>query len=79
MSAKSLHMVILTPESTLFDGPAASVSLPGTLGPFVVLPGHAAIISTLEKGKIVVGDASFAIRRGVAKVKDDEITVCAEI
>jgi len=73
---------ILTPESSVsYDG-VASVFLPGTLGQFEVLPSHAPIISSLEKGEIRWSDAegshSKGVSTGFATVKDDVITICVE-
>ena len=45
-------MSVVSPEKVLFEGSVEKVSLPGTLGAFVILPGHAPIISSLEKGTI---------------------------
>lgn len=82
MAEKQLSVKIISLQKTLFDGPAQSVYLPGTVGAFEVLPGHAAIISSLEKGKIVVrgtdgSTAEIGISSGVVKVLDNEVTVCA--
>ncbi|MCR4860864.1 MAG: F0F1 ATP synthase subunit epsilon [Bacteroidales bacterium] len=88
MSEKNLTIQILTPEGTLYEGTAQAVFLPGSLSPFEVLPGHAAIISALSAGQIRVvpvaggedgGERQFPIRSGVVKVRDNRITVCAEI
>ena len=82
MADKTLTIRILTPEGTLHEGAATAVFLPGSLSPFEVLPGHAPIISALSAGdvRIVAGpqEQRFAVRGGVVKVKDNEITVCAE-
>ena len=82
MADKTLTIRILTPEGALFEGVATAVFLPGSLSPFEVLPGHAPIISALSAGdvRIVAGpqEQRFAVRGGVVKVKDNEITVCAE-
>ena len=78
---KPLTIRILTPEGTLHEGAATAVFLPGSLSPFEVLPGHAPIISALSAGEIRVVDGQeqrFAIRGGVVKVRNNEITVCAE-
>lgn len=82
MADKQLSVRIVSLQKTLFDGPAQSVSLPGTAGAFEVLPGHAAIISSLEPGDIEVRDAEgktfgFRIRFGVVKVRNNEVTICA--
>ena len=47
-----LILKIVSPERVEFDGEVGSVTLPGTLGSFEVLTGHAPIISSLEKGKV---------------------------
>lgn len=82
MADRQLSIRILTPECTLFEGVASAVSLPGAFAPFEVLPGHAPIISTLEKGIIRIAsseETSFEIIRGVVRVRDNQVTVCAEI
>ena len=81
MQEKILTIRILTPEGTLFEGTAQAVFLPGQVSPFEVLPSHAPIISALSAGDIRVvapEERRFAVRSGVVKVKDNEITVCAE-
>ena len=78
---KPLTIRILTPEGTLHEGTASAVFLPGSVSPVEVLPGHAPIISALSAGDIRVVDGQerhFAIRGGVVKVRNNEITVCAE-
>ena len=74
---------ILTPEGALHAGAATAVFLPGSLSPFEVLPDHAPIISALCAGEVRVVEGAeeqrFAIRGGVVKVRDNEITVCAEV
>lgn len=53
-----MHLDIITADKNLFTGEIEAVTLPGTAGSFQVLKGHAALISSLEKGKIVVKDKS---------------------
>lgn len=82
MADKQLSVRIVSLQKTLFDGPAQSVYLPGTVGDFEVLPGHAALISSLEKGTIGVRGldgnmTSFEITFGVVKVRNNEVTICA--
>jgi F-type H+-transporting ATPase subunit epsilon len=83
MKDKTLTIRILTPEGTLFEGTAAAVFLPGTVSPFAVLPAHAPILSALSAGDIRVVDGAeeqrFPVLGGVVKVRDNVITVCAEI
>lgn len=61
---------------------ADAVWLPGTLGEFEVLRGHAPIISTLTAGKLKwrAGGRieSLEIRGGVMRLKDDSMKICVE-
>lgn len=81
---KTLTVRILTPEVCLFEGEADSVFLPGAVSPFEVLPGHAAFISSLERGDVRAccsGEETFCVKvsSGVVRVLGDKVTVCAEI
>ena len=38
---KELHLSIVSPEKSVFDGEVKIVTLPGTVGLFSILPGHA--------------------------------------
>lgn len=82
MEAKSLHIVIVSPEKTLFDGQAESVTVPGGLGRFTVLPCHAPIVSSLKKGTIeytVNGEKlSCETEGGFIEVNHNEVSVCIE-
>lgn len=77
-----LKVRILTPSQMLFEGEAESVTLPGTVGSFTVLNGHAPIISSLEKGKVVCrcanGNNEFVANGGFVEVKDNAISICIE-
>ena len=53
-----MHLEIITLEKVLFEGEVDSVKLPGTKGSFEALNNHAAIISTLDEGNIVVKQGS---------------------
>jgi len=73
---------IYTPDQLIFQGEAASVTVPGTSGSFEVLKDHAPIISTLEDGKVTVRTSqetqTFAIKGGVVEVKENKVVVLAE-
>jgi len=79
MKGNALTVRILTPEGTLYEGAAEAVFLPGMKSAFEILPGHAPLISTLDRGDIVLRpERRFSIRYGVVKVKADEVTICVE-
>jgi F-type H+-transporting ATPase subunit epsilon len=73
---------IYTPDQLIFQGEAASVTVPGTSGSFEVLKDHAPIISTLEDGKVTVRTSqetqTFIIKGGVVEVKENKVVVLAE-
>lgn len=50
------HLFVATPEKVFYDGEAVSVNVPGSTGYFEVLSRHAAIISALTKGWVVIRD-----------------------
>lgn len=75
-----MELCILTPETKLFNGTIKSVKVPGTKGQFQILKGHAAIVSSLNKGTIYVVDGSgathnFDIVRGFIEVLRDEVSL----
>ena len=77
-----MKLEIISPEKILFSGEIELVTLPGSLGSFTILPGHAAIISSLEKGKLTYRtegkNTEMDINGGFAEGKQDQITVCIE-
>ena len=81
MDVIKLHIV--SPERTLVEQAVSSVTLPGTIGPFMVLKNHAPIISSLGKGDIVyVSDGKvsrISIQEGFAEVCDNQVDVCVEV
>ena len=80
---KELHLVIVSPERIVFDGMAESVTLPGELGEFQVLSDHAPLISSLVagEGKYVIGKETqvLQITEGFVEVRNNQISVCAEL
>ena len=81
MDVIQLHIV--SPERTLVETTVSNVTLPGTLGPFMVLKNHAPIISSLEKGDIVYvsggKESRLSIAEGFVEVRDNKVDVCVEV
>ena len=77
-----MTLEILTPDKTLYQGEATSVTLPGTLGSFQILNNHAPIISTLQDGKVTVKgsgkDDTYMIRGGVVEASNNKVMILAE-
>ena len=80
---KELTLHIVSPEGTLVDSvPVMAVNLPGEMGPFEVLKGHAALISPLVAGTIryitAEGEQTLRIRSGFAEVRDNLVALAIE-
>lgn len=78
-----MKVKITKPDSTLFEGDAKLVQLPGTGGKFEILTGHAPIISSLGKGtvRLVMDDGTeqaFDIRGGVVKSQQDDLMILVQ-
>ncbi|MBP3786812.1 MAG: ATP synthase F1 subunit epsilon [Prevotella sp.] len=79
-----LKLKIVSPEKVFYEGEIESIVVPGTLGRFEVLVGHAPIISSLEKGSVEYtttdGEKTqFDILGGFVEVQKDVISLCVEI
>jgi len=79
-----MTLEIITPDKKFFDGEVASVTVPGSMGSFEVLNNHAPIISTLDRGKIIIRTSvnartqTFFIKGGVIEVLNNKIVLLAE-
>ena len=77
-----MKVKITKPDSTLYDGEAKLVQLPGTGGLFEILNNHAPIISSLTKGTIRLvadsGEQSFDIRGGVIKGQQNDLLILVQ-
>lgn len=77
-----MKLTIITPDKLAYDGEATALTVPGSTGSFQILKDHAAIVSTLEDGKIIIQNGKdeivLVIKGGVVEAKDNIITVLAE-
>jgi len=73
---------IITPDRKVFSGEATSITFPGSEGQFQVLNDHAPLVSTLDRGPIVVQSAAgqqvFNVDGGVVEVLQNNVLVLAE-
>ena len=81
MPMSELHLLIVTPEAKLFDGPITQVIAPGVWGAFAVRDGHAPLISALEAGVVQVrvgfDEQTFAVDGGFLEVRKNEVVILA--
>ncbi|MBO5799174.1 MAG: ATP synthase F1 subunit epsilon [Paludibacteraceae bacterium] len=77
-----MKLEIISPDKTIFAGEVDFVVLPGSAGEFMVLPRHAALISSLKKGEIRYSmngtETKLVVSSGFAEIKDDKVSVCIE-
>jgi F0F1-type ATP synthase, epsilon subunit (mitochondrial delta subunit) len=77
-----MKLVLLSPAKTLFEGEIDSVTVPGTKGLFTVLPNHAPLITTIDKGTITyrIGETehNLNVADGFAEVKNNIVSICIE-
>jgi F-type H+-transporting ATPase subunit epsilon len=75
-----LKVSVISPEATLFEGEAPSVTAPAFDGEVGILPSHAPMVTTLGKGVLRIGDdaARFEVEGGFLQVVDDVVRVVTE-
>lgn len=78
---KELHLNIVSPEKSIFDGDVKIVTLPGTVGSFSILPGHAPIVSSLQAGTLSYTttdgeEHSMDIQGGFMEMSDGIVSAC---
>jgi F-type H+-transporting ATPase subunit epsilon len=82
VAAAKLKVAIVSPERTLFDGPAEMVVVPAWDGELGILRGHAPMLALLGKGTLRVTDGQaecrFAVDGGFLQVADDTVIVLSE-
>lgn len=73
-----LDVSILNPRGVIFEGKAGRVVLPGEQGVFEVMPFHKHLLSLLVGGNLAVDGKDFPVKRGIAKVELNKLTVIIE-
>lgn len=76
----ALKVSVISPEATLFEGTASSVTAPAFDGEVGILASHAPMVTTLGAGVLRIGDgtASFRVEGGFLQVVDDVVRVVTE-
>lgn len=82
-SGHTLRLVVVTPAGVAWEKEAAYVVLQTSEGQIEVLPGHAALVVTLEPGELRIGyegrEEIFAAGDGFTEVLPDRVTVFAHL
>ncbi len=75
----TLHVSVISPEATLFEGDAPSIVAPAFDGEVGILSGHAPMVTVLGTGSLRIGGGpSFSVSGGFLQVVDDKVRVVTE-
>jgi F-type H+-transporting ATPase subunit epsilon len=83
MAEKMINLEIITPEEIKYKGQAKLIIAPGSLGSLGILPGHAPLISPLEKGKLMIRseenkDLYMNTGEGLIEVKANNVSILVD-
>lgn len=77
-----MHVTVISPEASTFDGEAISVVAPAFDGEVGILPRHAPFMTLLGEGPLVIrtggGEQRFRVQGGFLQVVGDDVRVVAE-
>jgi F-type H+-transporting ATPase subunit epsilon len=74
-----LNVSVISPEATLFEGEAPSITAPAFDGEVGILTGHAPMVTVLGTGTLKVGNGpSFTVSGGFLQVVDNQVRVVTE-
>jgi len=77
-----LHVSVITPEGSVFEGSAESVVIPAWDGEIGILQGHAPLMALLGEGQLRVRrhreTERFFVAGGFVQVIDNVVTVLSE-
>ncbi len=77
----TLHVAVVSPERTLFEGEATALVVPAFDGEVGILPGHAPMMTLLGRGALrITGPEAPAITvaGGFLQVADDKVRIVTE-
>lgn len=72
-----LRVTLFRDNQQLFEGSATRVVLPGTEGELAMLSAHAPMLCVLAHGTVQIDETRVPIRRGIARVWRNIVTVMA--
>ena len=78
----TMHIEVVTAERELYSGEADMVIAPGSEGELGILPRHAALLTTLKAGELLIrlsgAEEPVFVSGGFLEVSDNRVTVLAE-
>ena len=77
-----MTVIVISPQSTVFDGEADAVVVPAFDGEVGILPRHAPLMTLLGRGTLTVKHGGqvrrFTVQGGFLQVVSDRVRVVAE-
>jgi F-type H+-transporting ATPase subunit epsilon len=77
-----MRVTVISPEAAVYDGEAEAVTAPAFDGEIGILPNHAALMTTLGRGTLIVRTGGtvrrFAVQGGFLQVVKNRVRVLAE-
>jgi F-type H+-transporting ATPase subunit epsilon len=77
-----LHVSVISPEASLYEGDATSVVAPAFDGEVGILTGHAPMMTLLGKGELRIeggsGARKFTVEGGFLQIVNDQVRVVTE-
>jgi F-type H+-transporting ATPase subunit epsilon len=77
-----MRVTVISPEAAVYDGEAEAVTAPAFDGEIGILPNHAALMTTLGRGTLVVRTGGtvrrFTVQGGFLQVVKNRVRVLAE-
>jgi F-type H+-transporting ATPase subunit epsilon len=78
----TMHVEVVTAERQLYSGEADTVLAPGVEGQLGILPRHAALLTPLKVGEMLIklggAEEPFFVSGGFLEVSNNRVTVLAE-
>lgn len=78
----TLHVEVVTAERALYSGEADALEAPGSEGQLGILPRHAALLTTLSPGPLVIklggAEETLWVSGGFLEVSKNTVTVLAD-
>lgn len=78
-----LEVEILAPDRPIAEVSSTAVTIPGVKGYLTVLPDHAAMVSEVDVGELIVakssGELKYFISGGYVEVEDNKLKVLADV
>jgi F-type H+-transporting ATPase subunit epsilon len=79
----SIHVEVVSAESSIYSGEASFIALPGESGELGILPGHTPLITRIRPGSVRIekldGSEEFVfVAGGILEVQPNAVTVLAD-